>query len=148
MKPSVLTVSSPAFGHNTSIPRKYTCQGENINPPLSIDHIPAATKSLALLVDDPDAPGGNFDHWVVWNIVPTDTIVENTIPGTEGKNDYGINHYKGPCPPSGTHRYFFKVYALDSMLELKSGNDMTAVEKKMQPHILAYGELIGLYKKS
>ena len=148
MKTSSLSVASPAFEDNSPIPPKYTCQGENINPPISIEHIPADTKSLVLIVDDPDAPGGNFDHWIVWNILPTETILENTIPGTEGKNDYGINHYKGPCPPSGTHRYFFKVYALDTMLDLKSGNDKKTVEKAMQQHILASGELIGLYKKS
>lgn len=148
MKPSSLTISSPAFGHNSTIPRKYTCQGENVNPPLSIDHIPPDAKSLVLIVDDPDAPGGNFDHWIVWNISPTGTIAENTIPGTEGKNDYNINHYKGPCPPSGTHRYFFKAYALDNMLDLKPGSDKKTVERAMQQHIIAYGELIGMYKKS
>lgn len=148
MKPSALSITSPAFAHNSPIPQKYTCQGENVNPPLSIDHIPEGTKSMVLIVDDPDAPGGNFDHWIVWNIPPTALIAENSVPGTEGKNDYGINHYKGPCPPSGTHRYFFKLYALDTLLDLKTGDDKKTVEQAMRPFILASGELIGLYKKS
>jgi Raf kinase inhibitor-like YbhB/YbcL family protein len=148
MNTSSLTVSSPAFEDNTPIPAKYTCQGENINPPLSIENIPRESKSLVLIVDDPDAPGGNFDHWIVWNIVPSSTIAENAIPGTEGKNDYAVNHYKGPCPPSGTHRYFFKCYALDTMLDIKPGSNKKDVENAMQQHILASGKIIGLYKKS
>ena len=148
MKPSSLTIISSAFDHNGDIPRKYTCQGENVNPPLKISNIPAGSKSLALIVDDPDAPGGTFDHWIVWNILPAEFISEKSIPGIEGKNHYNITHYKGPCPPSGTHRYFFKVYALDTMLELKPGVEKETLEKAMQPHTLASGELIGLYKKS
>jgi len=148
MKPSSLTISCPLFAHNALIPRKYTCQGENINPAITIGNLPPQTKSLALIVDDPDAPGGNFDHWIVWNIPPGPQIGENSIPGVEGKNDYNITHYKGPCPPSGTHRYFFKVYALDMLLELMAGSGKKALEDAMLQHVIAYGELIGLYKKT
>jgi Raf kinase inhibitor-like YbhB/YbcL family protein len=142
-----LNITSSAFTSNGMIPAKYTCQGENVNPPIRIGNIPAGTNSLTLIMDDPDAPGETFDHWIVWNIEPKELIPENSIPGTEGKNHYGILHYKGPCPPSGTHRYFFKVYALDQLLDLKEGADKKTVEKAMEKHVLASGELIGTYKK-
>ena len=148
MKSPPLSVTSAVFEHNATIPRKHTCQGDNVNPPLTIGSIPAGTKSLALIVDDPDAAGQTFDHWILWNIPATGTIAENSIPGTEGKNHFGITHYKGPCPPSGTHRYFFKVFALDRMLDLKTGAGRKDLERNMQSHLLASGEIIGLYKKS
>ena len=147
IKQDILTVTSPAFEPNGMIPAKYTCQGENVNPAIRVTNIPEGTKSLTLIVDDPDAPGSVFDHWIVWNIEPKELITENSRPGTEGKNHYGILHYKGPCPPSGTHRYFFKVYALDQLLDLKEGANKNAVEKAMGKHILATGELIGTYQK-
>jgi Raf kinase inhibitor-like YbhB/YbcL family protein len=143
-----LSVSSPAFKNNKLIPSKYTCDGDNVNPPLTIEGVPDGTKSLVLIVDDPDAPMGTWDHWVVWNVPPTNTIEENTVPGTEGVNDSRKHSYGGPCPPWGTHRYFFKVYAVDTKLDLNSNSRKKDVEKAMQNHILAKGELVGLYHRS
>lgn len=143
-----LTIRSPVFENNKLIPAKYTCDGEDVNPPLTIDGAPDETKSMVLVVDDPDAPMGTWDHWIVWNIPPTKKIEENTVPGTEGINDFRKHSYGGPCPPSGTHRYFFKVYALDAKLDLSSNSRKKYVEKAMQGHILAKGELVGLYRRS
>ena len=143
-----LSVTSPAFENNKPIPVKYTCDGANINPPLTIEDVPEETKALVLIVDDPDAPMGTFDHWVVWNIPPTTRkIEENTVPGTEGISTSRKHAYGGPCPPYGTHRYFFKVYALDTQLDLKSNSSKRDVEKAMKGHILAEGELMGLYSR-
>jgi Raf kinase inhibitor-like YbhB/YbcL family protein len=148
IKPSALSITSTAFNANSSIPSKYTCEGYNINPPLSIGNIPAAAKSLVLIVDDPDAPKGTFDHWVTWNISPgTKSIREDSAPGVQGTNGTGKTGYLGPCPPTGTHHYHFKVYALDTMLDAKPGSDKKTIETAIQGHILAQGELIGLYKK-
>jgi Raf kinase inhibitor-like YbhB/YbcL family protein len=144
-----LSVMSPTFENNQLIPAKYTCDGDNVNPPLAIDGVPEGTKTLALIVDDPDAPMGTWDHWIVWNIpATTSKIAENTVPGTEGMNDSKRRSYGGPCPPSGTHRYFFKVYALDVKLDLSSTARKRDVEKAMQGHVLAKGELVGLYRRS
>jgi Raf kinase inhibitor-like YbhB/YbcL family protein len=143
-----LIITSPAFASGESIPVRYTCEGENSNPPLSIKNIPSETKSLALIIEDPDASSGVFAHWVVWNIRPTETIRENTVPGTQGKNGFNNMKYQGPCPPSGTHRYFFKVYALDTLLNISPGSLKTHVEMAMKDHILAKGELMGLYHKA
>ncbi len=142
-----LTVTSSAFEPNRLIPRKYTCDGENVSPPLNIEGVPKEAKTLALIVEDPDAPRGLWVHWVVWNITPTAAIKENSIPGTEGLTTAGTHGYSGPCPPSGTHRYFFKVYALDSKLELKSSSQKEDVEAAMEGHVLAKGELVGLYNR-
>ncbi len=143
---SSLKISSPAFSQNGFIPDKYSCHGENINPALAINGIPKDTKSLALVVDDPDAPRGTFDHWVVWNIPVAGIIEANSNPGQAGKNGAGQNAYTGPCPPSGTHHYHFKVYALDALLDLKAGADKKALEEAIKGHILADGELVGLFK--
>jgi Raf kinase inhibitor-like YbhB/YbcL family protein len=143
-----LTVKSPAFENNKLIPPKYTCDGNDVNPPLAIENVPDETKSLVLIVDDPDCPTGTWDHWIVWNITPTSKIEENTVPGTEGMNTARKHSYGGPCPPWGTHRYFFKVYALDAKLNLNPNSNKKDVEKAMQGHILAKGELIGLYRRS
>jgi Raf kinase inhibitor-like YbhB/YbcL family protein len=143
-----LTVKSPAFEPHKQIPQKYTCDGENTSPPLTIEGIPKEAKSLALLMDDPDAPSGTFDHWVVWNIPPsTSKIVEHAVPGTEGLNSAKEHGYHAPCPPYGTHRYFFKVYALDTELDLGDNSRKKDVEKAMEGHILAKGELIGFYSR-
>jgi len=142
-----IKLSSPAFTNNSFIPSRFSCDGENINPQLDIDHIPEGTKSLALIVDDPDAPKGTWVHWVVWNIPVTLQLKENHIPGNEGVNDFKQKHWGGPCPPSGTHRYFFKIYALDSLLDLPADTDKFRLEKSMHHHILAVGELVGLYKR-
>ena len=139
---------SPAFAHNTIIPKKYTCQGEDISPPLTISDIPEGTVSLALINDDPDAPMATWDHWLIWNIKPVEEIKEDSVPGTQGKNSWGRNDYGGPCPPSGTHRYFFKLYALNCELDLQQGATKAELEAAMEGHILERAELIGLYKKS
>jgi len=142
-----LTITCSAFENRGVIPAKYTCDGDDVNPPLSVDGIPEGTQSLVLIVDDPDAPMGTWDHWVVWNIPPVKKIEENSVPGTEGLNDFGRHSYGGPCPPSGTHRYFFKVYALDTKLDLDANSRKKNLERAMQGHILAKGEIIGLYSR-
>jgi Raf kinase inhibitor-like YbhB/YbcL family protein len=142
-----MDISSTAFKANEMIPAKYTCDGENINPPLTIQQIPEEAKCLAIIVDDPDAPIGTWVHWVVWNIPVTHHIKENEVHGTEGINDFQQHHYGGPCPPSGTHRYFFKVYALDALLNLPEKTKKLQLEKAMSEHIIGFGELIGLYKR-
>ena len=143
-----MDVTSPAFAHNTMIPQKYTCQGKDINPPLTISNIPEGTVSLALIIDDPDAPIRTWDHWIIWNIQPTAKIQENSAPGIQGKNSWGRQDYGGPCPPSGTHRYFFKLYAIDSTIDLPAGSTKADLEVAMKDHILEQAELIGLYQKS
>jgi Raf kinase inhibitor-like YbhB/YbcL family protein len=144
-----LSVESPAFENNKLIPAKYTCDGDNVNPPLTIEGVLEGTKSLVLIVDDPDAPMGIWNHWVVWNILPNARkIEENTVLGTEGISTSRKHAYSGPCPPYGTHRYFFKVYALDAKLNLNANSTKKDVEKAMQSHVLAEGELVGLYRRS
>ncbi len=145
-----LTVKSPAFESNQLIPTKFSCDGQEISPPLNIEGVPPEARSLALILEDPDAPRGTFDHWVVWNIPPTRKIEENTTPGDVGLNSAGENSYIGPCPPTGTtHRYFFKFYALDAKLALNTRSTRKKeLEKAMQGHILAQGELVALYKRT
>ncbi len=148
-----LNLTSSAFVNNGNIPPKYTCDGASIIPPLQIEGVDPNAKSLTLIVDDPDAagaPGGVFDHWLKFNIDPkTIQIEEGKEPlGTAGKNGAGGMTYTGPCPPSGTHHYHFKLYALDSMLTLSEGATKTEVEAAMQGHILQQTELIGLYHRS
>ncbi|MBV6441117.1 MAG: YbhB/YbcL family Raf kinase inhibitor-like protein [Haliscomenobacteraceae bacterium CHB4] len=147
MEPVSLSVTSTAFAEGEYIPAKYTCDGININPPLDVEGIPSETQSLALIVDDPDAPMGTWVHWVVWNIPVSKHIAENHIPGEEGMNDFHQLHYGGPCPPGGTHRYFFKIYALDTTLKLPSGTNKTQLENAMHGHIVGYGALMGLYSR-
>ncbi len=145
-----LRISSPAFEDNGSIPAKYSCDGANVNPPLVIENVPAGAKALALIVDDPDAPVGMWVHWVIWNIEPkTGEIGEGSVPAgaSQGRNDWRRNDYGGPCPPSGTHRYFFKLYALDAALNLPATTTKTALEKAMDGHILGQAQIIGLYKR-
>jgi hypothetical protein len=143
-----LLVKSPVFEHGKLIPKKYTCDGQDINPPITIEGIPKEAKTLVLAVDDPDAPSGTWDHWIVWNIpASTSKIAENSVPGKEGVNSARQQGYMGPCPPGGTHRYFFKVYALDTELSLGSGSRKKDAEKAMQGHVLAMGELMGLYRR-
>jgi Raf kinase inhibitor-like YbhB/YbcL family protein len=143
-----LVVKSPVFENNKSIPKKYSCDGEEVNPPLSVEGLPKEAKTLVLIVDDPDAPRGTFDHWIVWNIPAVGKIDENSVPGTEGVNSASQRSYVGMCPPSGTHRYFFKVYALDTNLDLKPEQTKKKdLEKAMQGHILGRGEIVGLYRR-
>lgn len=145
-----MKITSPAFENNQMIPQKYTRDGGNINPPLEITDTPKETKSLTLIVDDPDAPGGDWVHWLVWNINPeTKIISENESPkgAIQGINDSGRQNYDGPCPPSGIHHYQFKTYALNSILNLSSNSSKKDLEKAMEGHILDKDMLIGLYKR-
>ena len=146
-KNNTLIISSTAFQNEAVIPSRYTCEGEDINPPLEVENIPEGAKTLAIIVEDPDAPKGIFDHWLVWNIPPESPIEENRIPGMSGKNSAGKTGYHGPCPPSGYHRYYFHVFALDSSLDLEAGADKGELRAAMKPHILAKGSLMGRYKK-
>lgn len=143
-----MVLSSPDFVNNGSIPAKFTCEGEDTSPALIIKDLPSGAKSLALIVDDPDAPRGTWVHWVVYNIALISHIEANSSPGTLGTNDSNrTGEYGGPCPPSGTHRYFFKLYALDKELNLESGLSKKELEAAIQGHILEKAELIGLYKR-
>jgi Raf kinase inhibitor-like YbhB/YbcL family protein len=140
-------VSSSAFQQGEFIPSKYSCQGDNVNPELKLSGLPMGTKSIALIMDDPDAPAGTFNHWIVWDIPMTEVINENSSPGTTGNNGRGEAKYTGPCPPSGTHHYHFKVFALDAMLSLPTGTEREKFENAMKGHIIGSTELIGLYRK-
>ncbi len=144
-----MKIISSAFAHNEKIPSKYTCDGDNISPPLQFTEVPSAAKSLALLVEDPDAPSGLFVHWVIYNIpVSAGSLPEGARPpGIEGVNDFGKSAYGGPCPPSGTHRYYFKFFALDSEVDLPEGVNRSGVLKAMKGHIIEEDELIGLYQR-
>jgi len=151
-----IKLTSSAFKDGEQIPRQYTCDGVNVSPPLEWSGVPKSAKTVAIIVEDPDAPSGTWVHWVVYNL-PADNIgmVEN-LPSTEnlkagglqGRNDFGNIGYGGPCPPSGTHRYLFRIYALDSDLALKAGATKAEVEKAMEGHIVAQGQLMGTYRKS
>jgi hypothetical protein len=143
-----MKITSPEFKNNSYIPKKFTCEGEDINPALIIEDIPEETKSLALVMDDPDAPMGTWVHWVVFDIPVVSKIEENSVPGRLGITNSGRRDYHGPCPPSGTHRYFFKIYALDTVLNLAEGISKGALEKAMQGHILDQAQLIGLYQRA
>ena len=142
-----LVITSSAFEHEAMIPSLYTCEGDDINVPLKIEGVPKQAESLVLIVDDPDAPKGTWVHWVVFNIPVTNYIEEDSVPGEQGLNDFGKHDYGGPCPPSGTHRYFFKIYALDTILDLGSDAIKEDVDMAMEGHVIASGELIGLYGK-
>ena len=145
-----LKLKSPAFEPQGSIPSKYTCDGQGINPPLQISEVPEGAQSLVLIIDDPDAPRCDWVHWLLWNITPqTSQIPENSVPqnAVQGKTDFGRSEYGGPCPPSGTHRYQFKLYALDTVLDLPSKARKKDLEEAMQGHILDQVMLVGLYSK-
>ncbi len=146
---SHLIITSPVFQFNQRIPTKYTGDGEDVNPPLSIDGIPQDTKSLALIVDDPDSPTGTFDHWVVWNISPSQNrIAENTVPGIQGLNSCNQLGYTGPYPPPGKpHRYIFRVFALDTKLCLGDSSTKKDLERAMKGHVLKEGKLVGLFSR-
>lgn len=145
-----MKLTSSAFEPNQKIPNQYTCDSENINPPLQIAEVPQNAKSLVLIMDDPDAPAGIWVHWTVWNIDPqTNEIPENSVPANaiEGVTSFGNTGYGGPCPPSGEHRYFFKLYALDKTLELSANTTKAQLEQAIQGHVLDSVELIGLYSR-
>jgi len=148
-------ITSTAFKEGEMIPQKFTCDGQNISPPLKWESVPAQTKSFALIVDDPDAPAGTWVHWVIFNIPPTaDELAESvstksSLPSgaLQGKNDFRDSGYGGPCPPGGTHRYYFKLYALDTMLKLSSGTTKPELLKAMEGHIVAQTHLMGRYSR-
>ena len=142
-------LTSSAFENNATIPKEYTCDGRDVNPPLTFKNIPSGTKSLSLTVSDPDAPNGRWSHWVIYNI-PSNTaeIIENTNPGKEGLNDFGKYIYGGPCPPgSKLHHYIFQLYALDTILTIHEGATINEVENALQGHIIAQTQLVGTYQK-
>ena len=145
-----IQLTSDAFANGQSIPAKYTCKGKNISPALAWTEPPAGTQSFALILDDPDAPAGTWVHWVLFNIpASTRTLQEDlSVSGMSvGKNSWGDMRYGGPCPPSGTHRYFFKLYALDSNLSLSPGATKDQLLQAMDGHILAQAELMGTFSK-
>jgi hypothetical protein len=148
--PSNMKITSSAFENQGQIPSKYTCDGEDINPPLKFENVPKQAQTLALIADDPDAPSGTWVHWTIWNIpVSADGIAEGAKPlGIEGMTSFGSKGYGGPCPPSGSHRYFFKLYALDTELNLDTDADKEALESAMQGHIIEQAELMGNYSRS
>lgn len=146
----MITLTSTAFNPNQSIPKDYTCDGQNINPPLTISNLPDNTQSLALVMTDPDAPSGEFTHWLVWNINPQSRTLDSAAvpPGaTQGQNSTGTSAYMGPCPPSGIHHYRFAIYALDTKLDLPSSADKSALLQAMDNHIIEQNTLTCLYSR-
>ena len=149
------TVRSTMFRHGEAIPAVYTCEGRDVSPPLAWTEPPAGTKSLALISDDPDAPGKTWVHWIVYNLPPATRQLPEAFPDDEewsdgtrqGMTDFGRVGYGGPCPPSGTHRYFFKLYALDVALSLPAGAAKPQLEGAMQAHVLAEAQLMGTYRR-
>ncbi len=150
-----MKISSTAFGHQEKIPSVHTCDSQDVSPPLAWEQVPAEAKSLVLICDDPDAPMGTWVHWVFYDLPPTLTglaqgiepVEHPDVGGVQGKNDFGRLGYGGPCPPSGTHRYFFKLYALDTALNLPPGQTKSQVIKAMEGHVLAEASLVGTYSR-
>jgi Raf kinase inhibitor-like YbhB/YbcL family protein len=154
-KTMTISLTSSAFIEWAMIPQRYSCDGEDISPPIAWSNVPPGTRSFALICDDPDAPVGTWDHWVVYNIpahvtslnegIAEKSIVDNGA--VHGNNSWGRIGYGGPCPPSGTHRYFFKIFALDTLLDLKSGSTSSQLVNAMEGHLLAQGQLMGRYQR-
>jgi Raf kinase inhibitor-like YbhB/YbcL family protein len=150
-----MKITSSAFKEGEMIPAQYTCDDKNISPQIEWGDVPQGTKSLALICDDPDAPAGVWVHWVVFNIPPDLKEIKENLPNDkkisngmcQGTSDFRKTGYGGPCPPGGTHRYFFKVYALDKILELEAGSTKAQLLKAMEGHILAEGNLMGKYRR-
>ena len=146
----LMLLISPSFENNGMIPKRFTCDGGNINPGLRIENVPVSAESLALIMRDPDAPmPGGFTHWVVWNITPATTLIEEkSVPSraVEGRNTRTIG-YVGPCPPSGIHHYEFYLYALDAMLDLPIASGKAELEAAMQGHVIEQTKLVGLYER-
>lgn len=145
-----MQITSPVFKNGETIPKEYTCEGKNINPPLEFSQIPPGTQSLVLIVEDPDAPDKPWIHWLLFNIYPSTTKIDKeSVPenAIEGLASGGTHGYEGPCPPTGVHHYFFKLFALNIMLDLPPNMDKEVVEKLMQGHILDRAELVGVYEK-
>ena len=145
----MMKISSGAFENGNPIPGQFTCDGADVSPPLAFSDVPATARSLALIMDDPDAPMGLWVHWLVWNIPPSTTVLAKgqKIPWMQGTTSWKRPGYGGPCPPSGTHRYFFRLHALDTMLELRQGAQKKDLEAAMQGHVLAMAELMGRYRR-
>jgi Raf kinase inhibitor-like YbhB/YbcL family protein len=150
-----MKLQSRVFNNEEMIPQLYTCDGENISPPLHWEELPGECQSLALIVDDPDAPGKTFQHWGIYN-VPSELkeLPEHLTSSSEKlngikqcKNDFGRTNYGGPCPPSGTHRYFFKLYALDDKLDLKEDATISDLQKAMEGHVIESAELMAKYSR-
>jgi len=150
-----IQMTSSAFAESGMIPPKYTCDGQDVSPPLKWESVPEGTRSIALICDDPDAPMGTFVHWVLYNVpadvreLPENVPAEATLSNgaKQGTSDFGTTGYGGPCPPGGTHRYFFKIYALDAPVELSAGATKAELLGAMEGHILAQGRLMGKYKR-
>jgi Raf kinase inhibitor-like YbhB/YbcL family protein len=145
-----MQLTSPDFTEGSRIPKRFTCEGENVSPELHVSGVPERTTCLALVMDDPDAPAGTFTHWIVWNIPFTVSKFSSTnMPKTavEGENSAGKMGYVGPCPPTGTHRYFFRLYALDTSVVMEEELSLENLNKAMMGHIVAQAELVGLYAK-
>jgi Raf kinase inhibitor-like YbhB/YbcL family protein len=143
-----MELTSPSFEPGGAIPGIFTCDGDDVSPELDISGIPTGTITLVLVMDDPDAPGGTWDHWVVYDVPPRSTIPEDVeSPGVGGNNSWNRTGYGGPCPPSGTHRYFFRILALDEMLGLPAGADKATVLAAAQGHVLAEATLMGTYAR-
>jgi Raf kinase inhibitor-like YbhB/YbcL family protein len=145
---SEFALASSAFGHAQAIPRRHTCVGEDLSPPLRWTNLPEKALSLALIVDDPDAPGGVFTHWVAWGLDPgAGGLGQGEAAPVEGRNDFGTSGYRGPCPPRGhgRHRYVFRLYALDAAVDPGSGADKAKLERAIEGHVLATAELVGTY---
>lgn len=150
-----LKLSSPVFSPGGKIPRRYTCDGEDVSPPLAWTDSPAGTSSFALIMDDPDAPRGTWLHWVLFDLPASTRSIAEAVParpapgggGTHGKNSWGRSDYGGPCPPSGTHRYFFRLYALGGALGLPAGATLEQVRRAMEGRVLGEAELMGTYAR-
>jgi Raf kinase inhibitor-like YbhB/YbcL family protein len=150
IKAGEFKISSSAFKKDGEIPKKYTCDGENVNPSLHFEYVPAKAKSLALVFDDIDAPGGSYVHWILWNIAPNITEVkEKSVPegAVQGTNGFKKQNYGGPCPPRRAHKYVFKIYALDILLNLDPHSTKMDLEKAMEGHVIAQARLMGVYKR-
>lgn len=147
-----MQLTSSAFANNRPIPAKYTCDGGNLNPPLRISEVPQQAQSLVLIVDDPDAPAGDWVHWTVWNLNPDtkEILADGPLPAgaVEGLTDFGRSGYGGPCPHAGIHQYFFKLYALDTALTIPRSSIKMDIEKAMAGHVLEKTQLIGLYARN
>jgi len=151
-----MTLTSTAFTEGASIPQKYTCDGKNVSPPLQWEGVPGETSSFALIADDPDAPAGTWVHWVIYRIPPENNGLEEEITATrklengmvQGENDFGRIGYGGPCPPGGTHRYYFRLYALDTELDLEPGATKQELLDAMEGHILEETQLMGRYSRA
>lgn len=145
--PATIKVVSPSFDNDTMIPARFTCDGQGVNPELALAHVPPQAKSLVLMVEDPDAADGTFLHWLVYDMPVVSRIEEDSIQGKQGMNSAGKKNYHGPCPPSGTHHYHFRIYAIDRMLDLPEGVSRDVVDNAMKGHVMAEGDLVGLYQR-